>query len=453
MDIQIVHNGVQMGPFTEETAHAMLKSGSVLVNDLAWRPGLPDWVPLMNLLYPAAVTPAPPVSAAKTETPAPEPREPATAKQKTFLTYMHIGFAPEITREDASRLVNDTMENPKDAARLARWNEERLQLHPELFAAELQTKKENRPQRFLEICHAEGAPFFEKVTKAHCQVLVSHLDVRSPNWDTHEPDAIWKYFFPAMAEKFPPLVTPEGAAKFKRTDHAAPAPKQVKSTPVAVRTRPSSTPGVGRIIYAVARGVFVGLLVLGLLWVGRGAFAKKAPRVKKPVATDTTTVEPAANESAAPATAKTDSTAKETAPAEIPNPVATVPAAEVAPTPAPTTPEPAMAEAKAPPAAPEPPAKPEMAGLFTPPDAPPSAAARTTVVLTKPIPITLPFGKVTVPAGTTVKIVSQNGATLTVQYLEHVVTIPASSTNLATDPAPASAPEPGPVTAKAAPAP
>ena len=148
MDIQIVHNGVQMGPFTEETAHALLKSGSVLVNDLAWRPGLPDWVPLMNLLYPAAVTPAPPVSAAKVVTPAPEPREPATAKQKAFLAYLHIGFAPEITREDASRLVNDTMENPKDPARLARWNEERLQLHPELFAAELQTKKEHRPPAF-----------------------------------------------------------------------------------------------------------------------------------------------------------------------------------------------------------------------------------------------------------------------------------------------------------------
>lgn len=447
MDIQIVHNGVQMGPFTEETAHAMLKSGSVLVNDLAWRPGLPDWVPLMNLLYPAAATPAPPVNAAKTATPAPEPREPATAKQKALLAYMHIGFAPEITREDAARLVNDTMENPKDPARLARWNAERLQLHPELFAAELQTKKENRPQRFLEICHAEGAPFFEKVTKAHCQVLVSHLDVRSPNWDAHEPDAIWKHFFPAMAEKFPPLVTPEGAAKFKRTDHPAPAPKQVKSTPVAVRTRPSSTPGVDRIIYAVARGVFVGLLVLGLLWVGRGAFAKKAPRVKRPVATDTTTVEPAANESAAPATTKTDRAAQETAPAETPNPLTAAPAAEVAPTPAPTTPEPAMAEAKDAPAPAEPPAKPEMPALFTPPEPAPAAAARTTVVLTKPIPVTLPFGKVTVPAGTTVKIVSQNGATLTVQYLEHVVTIPVSSTDLGTEPASAGGP-----TARIAPA-
>ncbi len=440
MDIQIVHNGVQMGPFTEETVHAMLKSGSVLVNDLAWRPGLADWVPLMNVLYPAAATPAPPAAPAASETPASEPREPATAKQKAFLSYMSIAFAPDISREDASLLVNNTMENPRDPARLARWNEARLQLHPELFAPEIQARKENRPHRFLEICHAEGAPFFDKVTKAHCQVLVGHLDVRSPHWDANEHDATWKYFFPALAEKFPQLVTDEGRGKFKFADQPAAAPKQVKSTPVAVRTRPSSSPGVGRIIYALARGVFIGLIILGLLWVGRGFFVKKTPPAKK-AAVAATSEAPVETESAAPAPTSTDTPAKEAPPAEAPKPIAAAPAAEAAPAPTPASAEPAMAatEPKAAPASAEPPAKTEMTGFLSTPEPAPATAARTSVVLTKPIPITLPFGKINVPAGTSVKLVSQNGASLTVQYLEHVVTIPASSTDLGADPAAATA--------------
>ena len=51
MDIHILHGGIEIGPFSEVTAQTLLKQGSVLVTDLAWSPGMPDWVPLVNLLY------------------------------------------------------------------------------------------------------------------------------------------------------------------------------------------------------------------------------------------------------------------------------------------------------------------------------------------------------------------------------------------------------------------
>ena len=205
---------------------------------------------------------------------------------------------------------------------------------------------------------------------------------------------------------------------------------------------------MGKIIYALARGVFVGLIILGLLWVGRGAFAKKPTRATKPVATLESPA-PAENEIAPPAAAPGSPT-KETPSPETPKPIAA--ATEATPPPTPASPEPTMAatEAKTPPASADLPAKAEAPALLPAPEPVPPTAARTTVVLTKPIQITLPFGKISVPAGTTVKIVSQNGAALTVQYLEHVVTIPASSTDLGTEPAPAGAPEPGPATPKAA---
>ena len=426
MDIQILRDGQQTGPYTEEAVHALLKEGRVLINDLAWRPGLSEWVPLVRVLYPAAAQPAAP---AAPEPPA--PREPATARQKAFLDYAGIAFAPDVSKEDASRLVSDAMENPKDPARLARWNEERLQLHPGLFAAEIQARKENRSQRFLEICHEQGAAFFEKVTKAHCQVLVAHLDVHFPNWDANEREAATNYFFPALAEKFPQLVTEEGKAQFRTGEKTAVAARPQRSSPVAVKVRPSSGPRMGKVFYAVLRGVFVGFMILGLLWIGHRAFASKTPPVKKIAATAEI---PRAASSA------------ETTPKPPPAPAAesktepSIAAEKTAEAPAPTaptssTPEPAMAAAETKPAASatDLPAAATAPAPGTPELIPPSPA-RTSVILTKPMQIPLPpYGKISIPAGTTVKIISQNGAALTVRYLDHEVVVPASSTDLGTD--------------------
>jgi hypothetical protein len=178
-----------------------------------------------------------------------------------------------------------------------------------------------------------------------------------------------------------------------------------------------------------------------------------------------------ADEAAVPAAPLVATTAPETKPP--PEPIAEKPAeapAPVAPPAAPTTAEPAMAAVVPPPAPTNP--EPTMAGALAPPaptapamaggeslipsgtpglpllgEAPaaapgliPPSTARTSVILTKPIEITLPFGKISVPAGTPVKIVSKSGSTLTVRYLTHEVSIPASSTDLGTDPAPAAAP-------------
>ncbi len=433
MDIQILRDGKQTGPYTEDAVHEMLKQGKVLVNDLAWRPGLPAWIPLMNVLYPAATAPPPPPI--PPQAPAAAPLEPATARQKAFLDYAGIAFAPEISKEDASRLVNEAMENPKDPARLARWNEERLHLHPKLFAAEIQARKEARPQRFLEICHGEGAPFFEKVTKAHCQVLVSHLDVHAPNWDAKEREATTKHFFPALAEKFPQLLTEAGRGKFKSSEKSPAAAKPARSSPAAAKPRPSSGSAVGKVLSAMMRGVFLGLAILGLLWVGRGFVVAKAP-VKKPTV-PTTNAAPAA-----PAVAETPAPA---VPPPAPEPtIAKAEPAEKPPEPPAATPEtalmkpePAMAAAEPAPAATSP-ALPLFGETPVPAAAPaliPPSPARTFVILTKPVEITLPFGKISVPPGTNVKIVAQNGSALTVRYLDHEVTIPASSTDLGTDPA------------------
>ena len=299
MDIRILRDGIEIGPFPEETVQNLLKQGSVAITDLAWCSGLPQWVPLANLLY-ATDTPPPPPGTAPAPPPPPPPgllkhapaapgdapaapratSEPATAKQKAFLSFMGIAFPPEIDRDGASILVNEAMENPRDAARLNRWNKERLKLHPDLFAEEIQAAKEARAQHFFEICETEGTPWFTKVTKAHCQVLVGFLDVHHPHWNDEPDTAATHYFFPAIAEKFPQLMTKEAKGRFKFPEKTKVAKELVNRSPVAVKARPPSP------AMALVRGLFFGLLILGMLWFVKGVLTRDRNAAETTAAAD-----------------------------------------------------------------------------------------------------------------------------------------------------------------------
>jgi hypothetical protein len=50
MEIYILRHGKETGPFNEETTQSLLKSGSLMINDLAWTTGLSNWTPLVQVL-------------------------------------------------------------------------------------------------------------------------------------------------------------------------------------------------------------------------------------------------------------------------------------------------------------------------------------------------------------------------------------------------------------------
>ena len=508
MDIYILREGKETGPFSEEATQSMLKQGAIRINDLAWQPGMPNWLPLHVVLYPAAqpgavrpppppsdatpppmpatpgVAPAasqpaapakPPIALARTApAPAPEPLgELATSRQKAFLSYMSIPFQGDLTREQAALLVNQTMENPKDASRLQRWNEDRLRLHPDLFAEEIKAKKENRANYFFEVCQREGEEFFEKVTKAHTQVLVGYLDVRFPNWDLREDEAKHSFFFPAIAEKFPQLLKKGAKGRFKYPDGPKVAAELAQRSSATRRSGSSSSP-----ISAMLRGVVFGAIILG------GAFAawsykngKFAHLQSEPLpeaeATDPTGTPPPTKAPAPPA--KPPVTAPASKPietAQIPPPPAAPPLEQEEPPkprPAPTDPKPPAKTAAAapapanplgnmnifdtpgtpgtpatPPAAPPPtpgvatvsnpfdPLAPTTAVPIAPkePVVPAGPPARSTVKITKATTITLRFGSSTQRPGTVLPLVGVEGNMVKVKIGPEVVAIPAANTDL-----------------------
>jgi hypothetical protein len=70
------------------------------------------------------------------------------------------------------------------------------------------------------------------------------------------------------------------------------------------------------------------------------------------------------------------------------------------------------------------------------PEAPP---VKTSVLLTKPFDAQLTYGKIKLPPGTALRLISHDGAMVKAMYLNNVLTIPASSTDI-DSPAPAPVP-------------
>ncbi|MEO7796864.1 MAG: DUF4339 domain-containing protein, partial [Opitutaceae bacterium] len=471
MEIYILRDGKEMGPLTREATQTLLKDGSLLMGDFAWCPGMSDWGPLSAILTPASAANA---GNSSPEASSPEPRvsEPATEKQKAFFSYLGIAFSPELAKDQAAMLVNDAMEDPKHTERLRQWNDDRLRLHPDLFAAEIQAKKENRANRFFELCQTEGATYFTTITKAHCQVLVGFLDVKFPNWDARETEAAWNYFYPAIAEKFPQLVQKQWRGKFHYAEGPRVSAEMTRKAPTAKLKKTGASP-----LAAVARGIVFGVLILAVLYAVHLAMqhgAGTGPLAEKPVDSGTAPATEPSSQPQTPSVASVAETAPETQPAPppasapppansepasvpvaepvampAPTPPADTPAAPMAMTPSPVAPPPA-APVPSPdppvPVAPPPatlPAPGTMATLPelpTPPTAtlpaagtepaPAAAVTKTSLVLTKPIEIPSPYGTIKLPAGTLVKLLARQGSSVKVGYLNNIFTVPATSTDI-----------------------
>jgi len=514
MDIYILRDGKEIGPFTEKTTQTLLKEGSVSEVDYAWHPGLPKWIPLASVLNPAPpaleTPPPPPPTAAEPALPIfatagnlPKAGESATEKQKALLGYLGIPFSSELAKDQAALLVNDAMEDSKNAPRLAQWTSDRLKLHPDLFVAEIQARKESRASDFFDLCGVEGAEYFTKITKAHCQVLVGYLDVKFPNWDDEGKDAARKYFFPAVAEKFPQLIAKPWKGKLRYASgpkFAAEFNRQHPATGKLRKRKPS--PAIP--FLAIGRGLVFGGLILGMFFFVHkmlnaggskppafpGQSANPAPQPFAPLPAPVSPealppIEPQkviANANlgipdavpappvdplmalpgdplmAAPANPVLAANPAE--PALPPDPLAPKPPAQaplpgfphdppMAVNPSPSNPDPLVPANPA--VAPIPAAPIPVAPAVVPAD--PGTAVKTNLKLTKPIDVQLAYGKMKLPVGTPVKLISREGNVIKVNYLNTVLMVPITSTDYGAADAPPAPVAPAPASASAPPAP
>lgn len=457
MDIYILRDGKEIGPFNEETTKTLLHQGSIAETDYAWHPGLPKWLPLATVLKPVPPpldTPPPPPTEPHPELPTfaspAQPSavtEPASEKQRALLHYLGIPGNSALTKDQAALLVTETMEDPKKAGRLAQWNTDRLKLRPDLFAAEVQEQKEARAGEYFEICQTEGAAYFTKITKAHCQVLIGFLDGKFPHWDEDAHTAPKNYFFPAVAEKFPQLIAKAWKGQLPYVHPTPPADEkrdpQTTGKPRKKKPHPGFPPAT------IARGAVFAVLAIAMLLFLRELTSSKPPQPAAPAVppsspqTELPTAPPAPSPPPAgdpapdqPAAPPLDPAAPPAEPAEPADPakdpkMVTDPVAPKPSEPVPGFPPDPLAPTP-PPVASEPPANDPIAlPPASPPPATPAepAVAKNILKLTKPVEVQLAYGKMKLPVGTSVKFLSHDGNIVKVSYLNTVLTIPATSTD------------------------
>ena len=466
MELFIIRDGQQTGPFNQELVQSQLKSGELRPDDMGWHKGLSAWLPLGELFQRAAGSAEPPpVSSANSGVRG----RPASGRQKALLQYIGATIPSQVTREEAALAISDALENPKLTSRLAKWGEEKLRLHPDLFQDEVDYRRANRITRFLELCQTDGAEVVKDITKAHVQVLMESLDKRQVGWDMDSRVALWDYLLPSVAEHFPQLVQEEwkGKLKFGGTSKVAAAYAGSPTTGLLSAT-PPATPSA---LHAVFRGLVYGAVALGLVLGGMYVFRDTgksdiaradgtAPAAPASPANDVKPEAPAANaanpEVVAPAEAapahptKAPLIGAEDKQAAAPAPPADNAVAAAAPPPEKmATPAPSPAPEAAP-AAPAPsPAPMNNTTAFTPAPAPPGAtpnapqpaetpaapapAVRDSAVLTQPVTVQLQFGKVTLNPGTRLRLIAVEGANARVNFNNNIVLVPVASTDI--DPA------------------
>ena len=453
MEIFIIREGQQTGPFNEEAVQKLLKSGGLHGTDMGWRKGLPGWLPINEVLHPgseqpSAPPPAPGMSGIRAVSGISQKR--ATNKQKALLKYIGATFEADLTKLEAAEAISEALENPRLTSRFTKWSEEKLRLHPDYYQDEIDYRRANRVARFVELCETDGADAVKGVTKAHVQVLVESLDKKDQKWDTDPKSALWDHLLPAIAEHFPPLVQ-EGWK-----ERLAPARKGATRTPTRTAIAGNESPPSA--IGAALRGIAYGVLLLGV-FLGAMHFlnSKNEPVAPtKEAAANTTSkiaattptvgadlppqqplpldasilpppappVAPATQETSLPTFATIPPINPATPPAATPpaTPEMTTPPAPI-PQPAPADPTPiAPATTMAPPAT-------------TPP------AAKDIVTITKPVPVQLQFGKVTLNPGTKMRLIAVEGANVRANFNNNIISVPLSSTDA--DP---NAPAPTPAT-------
>jgi hypothetical protein len=115
--------------------------------------------------------------------------QPATDRQLSLLEYLGVSTPPNLTKNEASELVEAAKQDSLVRDRLDSWTIERLELHPDLYAAERSSFKHSRAELLLgqyrdfqSDMHKNGVRV-RKLSIQEVNSLIGELDDSRPGWD------------------------------------------------------------------------------------------------------------------------------------------------------------------------------------------------------------------------------------------------------------------------------
>jgi len=205
----------------------------------------------------------------------------ATARQQALMRYLGHPSPHALSSYEASDWLDQECDKEHNRERLDSWRKDRLRLHPDLFAAELneqqaeqQERHANRPALIRSFCNSEKQLYEEayplkRLSLDHAKKVVAWLDANRPGWDADlwsgpyndiNEDVVSTHIFQALVAAVPEAVKDkEWALEWNDNSSSAPAPTRNQR-----KANPKQKRGCLRMLFWIGV-LLVLLLILGSL--------------------------------------------------------------------------------------------------------------------------------------------------------------------------------------------
>jgi hypothetical protein len=116
-------------------------------------------------------------------------KQPATERQLALLAYLNLPISTDLTKNEASDLLEAAKRDASLGERLDQWNYDRLELHADIYATERATFKLDRIEimlgqyRNFKSDLRENGGRIRSVNREEMIELIAKLDAARPGWD------------------------------------------------------------------------------------------------------------------------------------------------------------------------------------------------------------------------------------------------------------------------------
>lgn len=130
--------------------------------------------------------------------------QPATDRQLALLQYLGISAPIDLTKTNASEIIEKARSDQSLGERSDRWTIDRLNLRPDLYASERAAFKSRRAADLLSEYDQfrrdsrENGLSFPKLSLLDVEGFVSKLDDAKPGWDRDIRMALFDHLLPAI---------------------------------------------------------------------------------------------------------------------------------------------------------------------------------------------------------------------------------------------------------------
>jgi hypothetical protein len=201
--IYIWDGNQNLGPLRRDELVQQLRVGIVLPSHFYWEEGMSDWARVASLpccaRFLASDAQKDMLSSmgveydeflTKDDVSRILEAQPATDRQLALMNYLGLTISPNLTKNEASELLDKAKQDPLIRERLERWNVDRLELHSALYAAERRSFKESRSELLLRRYREfrsdmrESGVSIKNLTLEQINSLIVVLDRTRPRWDS-----------------------------------------------------------------------------------------------------------------------------------------------------------------------------------------------------------------------------------------------------------------------------